>query len=60
MDPDAALADALDFARDILNDEAPTYPDNLGQDATGLAEKFMALHEWLINGGYLPEQWRGQ
>lgn len=57
MDPDTTLKDALDLANAVLNDEAPTYPDNLGQDATQLAEALMNLHTWLAGGGMLPSAW---
>ncbi|ABD58206.1 hypothetical protein PBI_COOPER_89 [Mycobacterium phage Cooper] len=57
MDPNAALAELIDYANAVLNDEADTYPDNLGQDATALAERFMGLHTWIVGGGFLPAAW---
>ena len=58
MDPDAALSEGLDAARAVLNDEDEFYPDNLGQDAVKLAEAFIALHEHIDKGGFLPAAWR--
>lgn len=58
MDPDAALTECLDLANDVLNDEAEFYPDNLGQDAIALAERFIAIHEFITKGGFLPAAWR--
>lgn len=57
MDPNAALADLVSFSNAVLNDEVDTYPDNLGADATRLAEAFQSLHTWLSGGGFLPAAW---
>lgn len=57
MDPNATLAQMLDDARRILDDEADTYPDNIGQDAVSLAEGVVALHGWLAGRGFLPAAW---
>lgn len=61
MDPDAALAEMLDLARDLIKwddaliqgDHDPTY----GQ-AAELAQAVLALHEWIDHGGFLPAAWR--
>jgi hypothetical protein len=60
MDPDAALAEALDAARAILADiDRLEQPDTaIDHGAPGeLAERFIALHDWLRQGGFLPADW---
>lgn len=56
-DPNAALADILDLANRVLDDEAEFYPDNLGQDAVALAEAVQNLNTWLAGGGFIPAAW---
>lgn len=58
MDPDETLRGIVESANAVLNDEADTYPDNLGSDATALAEGVQNLHTWLMGGGFLPAAWR--
>lgn len=57
MDPNAALAEIVQLANAVLDDEAITYPDNLGADATALATAVQELHTWLSAGGFLPAAW---
>ena len=59
MDPDTALAEIVELAAAVLDDEDDFYPDNLGADGTQLAEKVQALNNWLSNGGFLPARWKG-
>ncbi|AER49399.1 hypothetical protein STINGER_85 [Mycobacterium phage Stinger] len=49
MDPDAALAEALDLARGDLAE--------YGDEVHRLAEVFLALDSWLQGGGFLPAAW---
>jgi hypothetical protein len=51
MDPNTTLEDILGCAADILDTEE--------EDDTviELAEKVVALHEWLSRGGFLPKKW---
>lgn len=64
MDPAATLDQIRAYCRALLDDESPDYnPDNLGQDAIGLAEAVQNLDRWLSQGGFTPQQWatlRGQ
>jgi len=71
MDPNAALRDLLSWAEEVVSDE---FEEDLGegegdgwececssrareQDA---AEMFLGLHQWLVSGGFLPDEWRGR
>ena len=58
MDPDAALAEALDIAREHvaeLDDESL----NNHADTGRLAELVLELHGWLADhGGFPPAAWR--
>ena len=48
MDPDAALAELRQLAREHENDPTPS----------GIfAEYVQALDEWLAKGGFLPHRW---
>ena len=58
MDPDATLNEALEAANAVLDDEDLFYPDNLGADATRLAEAVQNLHVWLTASGSLPKVWQ--
>ena len=49
MDPDAALAEALDLARCDLAE--------YGDEVHRLAELFLGLHDFLSSGGFLPAAW---
>lgn len=51
MDPNAALAEALDAARAIQDG------DEEWHTADKLAERLLALDEWLTKGGFLPGRW---
>lgn len=52
MDIEAALIEARDLARRILNEEGDE------GDAERLAELFEAIDGWMTIGGFLPESWR--
>lgn len=57
MDPDAALAEMLEIAR---QHQAELDDESLNQHAdTGrLADLVVDLHEWIDSGGFLPAAWR--
>ena len=59
MDPDINRREQLGLARLIVqgyevDDETGIDPE----DAYRLAELVLALDEWIIRGGSLPERWR--
>ncbi len=56
MDPDAALAEMRDISK-ALTEAKDLNSDSL-TDAARLAELVMGLDEWILRGGYLPEDWR--
>jgi len=49
VDPNANLAEQLELARELVDDENP--------DAARLAELVIALDEWIARGGFLPLRW---
>jgi hypothetical protein len=51
MDPTANLAEQLALAETLLE-------ESIGDDADRLAELVLALHEWIVKGGFFPDQWR--
>ncbi len=51
MDPDTALAEALDLAVGILDGEAED-----GDDVR-LAELIVGLNRWMSRGGFMPSAW---
>jgi hypothetical protein len=58
VDPTANLKAQLKLANRILravdsNNEIDTY------DCSELAELVLALDEWIVGGGFLPERWEG-
>jgi hypothetical protein len=53
MDPDATLHDLLVEAKEILMGA-----EDLETRAQELAEHAIALHEWIVKGGYLPKAWQ--
>ena len=53
MDPDAALAEMLDASRTVISQGGAT-----DEQATYLAERALALHNWIDKGGFLPASWR--
>jgi len=60
MDPNQALRDALEAARAIIA-ARDTYGGNGAEpsleDVETLAERVLALDEWITGGGFLPEAW---
>lgn len=58
MDPNAALSEARSARGAIIT--AIDADDNNGiiNHAEILAERFTALDEWLVRGGFLPDAWR--
>lgn len=51
MDPDTALAEALDLALRVFDGEAED------GDAVHLAALVLALNRWLTRGGFAPAGW---
>ncbi|MGI8753275.1 MAG: hypothetical protein ACR2MN_13340 [Acidimicrobiales bacterium] len=51
MDPDTALAEALDLAVRLIDEEAED-----GDDVR-LAELIVGLNRWLGRGGFMPGAW---
>ena len=52
MDPNAAWNDVLDWADEIVRD-----PENDHLTAYDIAEKVLALDEWITSGGFMPTRW---
>ena len=52
MDPNTALNEMVELATKI--DDAQ---DTTLSQALGLAERVLALHEWISNGGFFPKTW---
>lgn len=59
MDPSQTLADLLGSAREILAAEESS-PEPPSDDTVALAERVLALHEWIERGGFLPAAWAGR
>jgi hypothetical protein len=57
MDPTANLSEQVGLAS-VMLDKDNEHVDT--GDALRLAELVIALHEWLLAGGFLPEQWRAK
>lgn len=61
MDPNDVQRKMLECA---LRLQQAADADELGwddiEDAVGLADHVIALHDWLTNGGYLPDTWSGR
>lgn len=64
MDPNANLKEQLHLAGKMITfpplDQAGPGPYKAMEfqaDAVRLAELTIALHQWLINGGFLPTEW---
>lgn len=55
MDPDTVLAQLCNAAKDF-NDAHKG--DDADDDASVLADGFLALDEWLRKGGFLPQVWQ--
>jgi hypothetical protein len=53
MDPNETLRLARDIARDTVQGSEET-PEALRE----LAEHFLAIDDWLVAGGFLPDAWR--
>lgn len=54
MDPTANLAEQLELAHQIAKDF--DFEDT-AEHGTRLAELVLALHEWIMAGGFPPKQW---
>ncbi len=51
MDPDTALAEALDLALRLIDEEAEAGDD------VHLAALVLAMDRWLTRGGFMPAAW---
>jgi len=52
MDPDKNLEEQLEIAERLINEALTRIErDNLGEE---LAERVLAMNEWVGNGGFLP------
>lgn len=49
MDPDEALK--------LLQGLARRLEDDVDEEAREMAERFIALDDWLSQGGFLPREW---
>ncbi len=61
LDPDKALGEILTAARAIdaiNNDPEACAADDIAYHAVGLAQKLLALDEWIRYGGCLPATWQ--
>ena len=64
MDPQENLMEQLRIAQDIqqFNDESEDGPewdtDDLIRNSEQLAGLVIALNDWILNGGFLPQDWR--
>jgi hypothetical protein len=57
MDPDTTLKELRQIANRILKNEEHSDASVVAIDATSLAERVVALDEWIRNGGFLPKPW---
>ena len=57
MDPDKCLDEALEVAREIVDALDGSEPYDIDDAANTLAERVIALDEWLRKGGFLPKPW---
>lgn len=52
MDPNAARQTVRKWAKGVVK-----YPDQFSNYDYRVAESFLALDQWLSNGGFLPTDW---
>lgn len=57
MDPDATLRELRSIADRVLRHNDHSDASVIAQDATSLAERVVAIDEWIRNGGFLPKPW---
>lgn len=57
MDPDKALADAVEAAEYLLTAKAADNNIDALMWGEQLAHSFNALNEWLMAGGFFPDNW---
>jgi len=53
MDPNQVLADLMELTARVDSETEPLTSD----DAEQMAEKFIALNDWMRKGGFLPTAW---
>jgi len=58
MDPEKALEELRELAKQIIAVEEGTHSFEIPEDAVEMAEKFQELDEWIMSGGFLPKDWR--
>ena len=54
MDPNEALETQRDLVEELCSS---IVPDDLEEKVSQLSESVMALDEWIMKGGFLPEEW---
>jgi len=59
MDPDVCLSEMMTLALRISKRSDEDIPQS-EFDASELAERVVALNDWIVKGGFLPEAWRTQ
>lgn len=57
MDPDAALVEINRLVVEVADAVLSGVPARIIEAALSLAERVVDLHDWLSNGGFLPEAW---
>ena len=57
MDPDTTLKELRSIADRVLKNGDHSDASVIAQDAASLAERVVALDEWIRNGGFLPRPW---
>ncbi len=67
MDPNTNLKEQLELARNILKERKIERLEDcepgvieIHDDARELAERVLALHDWINNQGALPAEWCGK
>ncbi len=59
MDPNTTLQELLDLANAVLfGGFTQEDADSAAIAAEEMAERVVALHEWISNGGFLPDAWQ--
>ena len=58
MDPNAALENAREAARGVIEAIDNGNIQALDVSASNLAEAFQALDTWLLRGGFKPDAWQ--
>lgn len=57
MDPDENLKEQLELAWSIT-ESVDEHSSQEARDGSRLAHLVISLHQWIIDGGFLPKQWK--